>query len=704
MRSRFSRLVACLVLLLAAPQLLFAEGTAKLSSKAPTERVEAVLVLDSSGSMRLTDPGKLRDEGARLFAQFLKQGDSFGIIAFADTARVLRPLAEYDSGKASEVSDALGRVGQDGLYTDLLAGVEAAEAAFKALPPSDARRVVVLLSDGKMEPDPQVGTTEQRTDKLLNEVLPDLKAQGVKVHTLYFSDLADKDLLRQIAVATEGVNAFAATADTIHQAFADLFLSVKKPQVLPLTSKGFKIDGNVEEATFYISREGASTITLRSPSGSLLSPTSSIPNAKWFSGQKFEVITIQQPEVGDWVIDGVTQSDGFATVLTNLKLASDFPATVFAGSEALIQARLFEAEKPVVLPLMSGSINFGFRISATDRVAEPIERDFLVDDGTNGDLVAQDGVFSHKVALTEEGEYKLVVIARAPTFERSQQIAFRVRPRMVTLSLSDHLTPAVVDAGHHGKPADHGSEHEDKHEEPETAGHGKEGRAFVVTLSEEAAQLQRSSVKLVAIDGKKRRISIPTQKMDVRGLSYTASVNLLPAAGPYEITAQLTGEAKRGKEVKEESLPLHYVHEIAGDVPEVEVIVHEEHPEEEHVESTSILPYLLVVTLMTALGGGVAFFLMRRASASSAIATPEIDSIDDVKQALAKLEAVAAKTTIELDDPLLADDGRELKLRPGDAPALSGAVTVPEEAVEPDAESATEVTPEEAEAEPPQSE
>ncbi|WKZ57921.1 MAG: VWA domain-containing protein [Bdellovibrionota bacterium] len=662
------RLVILFTLILALlPTRGIGEEAQKLSSELPSESVEAVLVLDSSGSMRLTDPKKLRDEGTKLFTQFLKQGDKLAIVAFADTARVLRPLSEYDPAQQSAVQSSIEQVGQDGIYTDLLSGVEAAAKILRESTSHDGMRVVVLLSDGKMEPAQQFGTADSRTDVLLNELLPELKAEGIKVHTLYFSEMADQGLLRQIAVATEGVNLFAATAETIHQAFADLFLAVKKPQVLPLTSKGFKIDGDVEEATFYISRDGSGDISIRSPTGVVYNAGAVAPNLKWFSGQKFEVVTIHAPEVGDWVIDGVAQNDGFATVLTNLKLASDFPATIFSGSEALIQARLFEAEKPVVLPRMSGSIAFGFRISPTDRIAEPIEKDFLVDDGTNGDLVANDGVFSRKVTVFEEGEYKLVVIARAPTFERSQQISFRVRPRMVSLSITKEAVQPPAQAGEDA----HGKEHAGEHKEESPTG---DSPKFLITLSEEASQLQKINLKLIAVDAERRKLILPTSKADTRGLRYTAPVALLPAPGPYELQAQLTGEAKRGKPVKEESLPLHYTHEVHGEAPEVAIVLEEPAQEEEQPEP-SIFPYLLGMTLLILLGAGAAFLHAKKSSAQGASVVPEAEAIDDVLEALKKLEEIAQKTTIDADDPLIVDESIQLQIRKGDSPAISGAVT-----------------------------
>jgi hypothetical protein len=84
---------------------------------------------------------------------------------------------------------------------------------------------------------------------------------------------------------------------------------------------------------------------------------------------------------------------------------------------------------------MGGVVKFGFQIIPTDKVSKPIMQEALYDDGTHGDVVAQDGIYSSATGAIATGAYKLVVVAKGPTFQRSQQIPFTVRPRLVTLEL-----------------------------------------------------------------------------------------------------------------------------------------------------------------------------------------------------------------------------------------------------------------------------
>lgn len=629
-----------------------------------TEKVDAVLVLDASGSMRLTDPAHLRAEGAKLFIQFLKSGDRLGIIGFSDAAQTIRPLSDYAPDQTQAIAKDIEKVGNVGEYTDLFVGVKAAGEMLRASKREGATPTIVLLSDGKMDPAPAAGTAGSLTSDLLNKILPDFKAEGIRVHTLAFSDLADKDLLAQIAIATEGSHFFTPTSDKVHESYANLFLAVKKPQMLPLTSKGFKIDSDIEEATFYINGEEGAQVRLLSPSGKEISATTVQDGLRWFKGQKFDVITVTKPEVGDWKVSGLPTNDGFATVLTNLKLVTDWPISIHLGTPSLLQARLYEAEKPIVLPEMTQAIRYAFQITPTDRISEPVVREALYDDGTHGDKIANDGIFSFLVDLKEIGEYKLQIVAQAPTFERRQQLAFRVKPRVVTLSVSggDDVHES------HAKPAAHGDEHSaaghDEHAHggehdavPEHDGHATEsaktGDSFLVELSQEVAGLKDIEVKVVALDKNKKRYVLPTSSAG-DALTFRAPAAAIPHDGTYQVQAFLTAETKKKTHVREESNIITFEKvTAAGEEPEVRVIVAEEKPVEE--APSPFLP-LLMLTIINAGAAVAGFWLLKKAQSEVSFKVPEFESLDDVKAVITHLEAAAAAGEIDINDARLADD------------------------------------------------
>lgn len=602
-----------------------------------SEQVDAIVIMDSSASMRVTDPSKLRNEGARLFIQFLSKGDNLGIIEFSDQAKIIRQLSEYDPSQEQQVRTEIEAVGDTGLFTDPYAAIKLAADTMQSSGRSDAEKIIILLSDGMLEPDPKTATTETRSSALFNELIPDLKSWGIKIHTIGFSDKADQELLKQIAVAADGVNFFAPNAEDIHKYFAELFLAAKRPQVLPLTSKGFKVDASIEEATFYINREGETDeIRLVAPSGRIITSQLSDPAFRWFKGSKFDVVTITKPEAGDWRIDGLPSRESFATVLTNLRLVADWPTTLFEGNPVVLEARLFEGTKPVELQQMLEEVAYGVRIIPTDRVSEPVVIEKLVDDGTNGDRVKNDGVYSLKITLDEPGEYRLELLARAPTFERKQQVMFRVKPRLVSLSV-------------------------------EQAEDAEKGEVFRVALSPDADRLRGVEIKLVATDSDRRRITLPVKAVTGKGNVFEASTSLLPKEGLYSVQATMSADGRKGK-VTDTSLIIEY-QKGAGEAAEGSsvVIVEEEHKEEveEKPAGFPILGLLLIIVLQ---GGVSAFSILRlKKSAQGSMSTaPELPDIALGLEAIQLFEQTVARREIPLNDPLVADNSLEFHLREQD--------------------------------------
>lgn len=655
------------------------------------EKTDAVLVIDASGSMRITDPQRLRDEGAKLFAQSLKAGDRLAIVEFSDEAHTIRPLGDYHAEDSQSIAADIAKVGNSGEFTNLLAGIKQAKAILDADKREDASQVIVLLSDGKMDPKPESGTAATLIASMKNDYLPDFKLKGTKIHTLAFSDQADKELLTQISEGTDGSHWYTPTADKIHESFAELFLVVKKPQILPLTSKGFKIDEDIQEATFYINREqDAGDITVKTPDGRTLNAASTEPNLKWFHGQKFDVITVVKPVVGDWQVTGLTSNDGFATVLTNLKLVTDWPTSFAAAEEILLQARLYESDKPINLPEMTGSVNFAFQISPTDKIAEPIIRDFLVDDGTQGDKIAKDGIFSAKVTLEDPGDYKLRLVAKGPTFERNQQIPFRVKPRLIGLSVvSAEEILAVPDQPKHKKEGE-GDEHEKeekedphkpKEDEPPPA---KSEDLFLVQLSAEVSKLKNLEVKLIGVDEDHKRFNLPLEKRAApgEGFQYTVPARRLPHHGIYEMEASFAAIDAKKKKVKASSKILTYDKQPSE---------HEEHEEAvpvteevEHHEEPSALPYVLAVTLVNIVCGALSFVLVKKIKASGEIVVPQFFARPQLATALAGIQQKTQLADFDINDPLLlmkAEGGAEA---PHAAPAGTSAPA--EEEVAPAAE------------------
>jgi len=599
-------------------------------------KLDAVLLLDASGSMRLTDPLRLREEGAKLLLQFLGEEDQLAVVEFAGYTNVIRPLSPFKKSDLPRWEKDIEKAGDSGLYTDLLTPVKKAHEILKSSGRSDAQPVIILMSDGMMEPDPEIGEARQFTDELLNEVLPVLKEAGIPVYTLYFSDEADPDLLAQVAFATDAINWFTPTAEKIHESYAELFLAIKEPQVIPLTSKGFSVDGDVREATFYISRTENTSVVLQQPDGEKINERTQKKNVRWFRGQRFDVITVTEPEVGNWEIVGIPEQEGFATALTSLRLVvEEWPAAIYPDVPALLQVRLYESDMPVDLPEVADTLRYAFQIIPTDRVSEPVAQGVLRDDGTEGDRIARDGIFSHRVLLDRAGDYQLRIAVEGPTFERHRILPFRVRPRLLNLTV-----------------------------EPPSS--EEDLARFQIELSPEALGLRQKEVVLIAIDGSRRRHEIPLTALDARETSFSGLARSLPRDGEYQLQAMLSGRGRANQRIRRESEIVSYeritpraavpeplaTEELAEPVIEVK-----EEPLDEPAEPLPpVWPYVLLLTLANGAVGFLAYTKIKRSVGSSAAEQPEFVMPESVNESLQLLIERSKVKEIQLDDPFITEE------------------------------------------------
>lgn len=663
---------ACVVVI--APQSAY---TDQRELQQPRAAVDAVLLVDASGSMLKTDAQMLRYDGAKLFLQFLGKDDRLAIVSFADKANVVSELKEFSKEPTDDVVKKIQGIKTEGQYSDILEGIRAAEKILEASPRNDAERIIILLSDGKMEPNPSVALPSSRTLELVNQILPELKTKEIKVHSLAFSDQADKMLLSEISAATDGLNWFTANSDQVHKSFANLFLAVKRPQVVPMRSRSFALDDDVDEATFYITREEGSKLALISPKNQEMTVDKFPEWITWFAGKNFDVITMKEPDVGEWQVQGGVSAEGFATVLTNLKLVTDWPVIVRVDDKNVVQARLYDGEKPVALPEMSGVVQYAFQVMPTDRVAAAVAQDFLNDEGRDGDRVAHDGIFSKYCTISEVGEYKLSIVARGPTFERTQQVPFRVRPRLVTLDiLSAHGAEELDALGEH----EHGGD-SNSHASPEKSSHGNEAHSgdshgdaghpqilkgdqtFVMRaeLSREALLFRDLEVKIEALSQERRKTVVPLKRHSSEGLSYEAVTGVLPEDGVYSIKAVLKGISKKGQDIEAESPPVKF--ELKSTVKRAEptptVVVKEAPVEPKQEEKFPVLPIALgSLASIVAMVVGVILTKKPKSSAGAAVRyNPPKQMLD----AIASLEEKLASSDIKIGDVKLETDPEPTK-------------------------------------------
>jgi len=675
---------------------LLAEDTSGLSGQ-----VDAVLLLDGSGSMRLTDPQKLRFAGARAFIDSRQPGDRIALVEFSESAKLIRGLTDRNESDAIKLE--LTKVGDSGEYTDLLAGITLAREILNKDGRASARKVIVLLSDGKMDPKPSVGTPEEQQQKLFAEEIPNLKSQDIAVHTLAFSDLADQKLLGDIATMSGGTARFSATAEGLAQAFVSVSSDVSAAggtaptqvgnhntdtdshKTVGLVAKSFDIADGIDEATFYITRGNSSGVSIQDPTGAVLTATRTPDGVRWYRGEDFDLVTVTRPTAGQWGVTGIEKKEDFATVLTNLKLTVEWSTEEATVDEPIrVQAKFFESRKPIILPQLSKVLNYSYQIVPTDLISEPILRGNLHDDGVDGDDKADDGVYSAEFSIEDQGGYRLHLSAQGPTLTREYQDNFKIAPRMLTLALaSGEAAVTETEHGHEEASAHHEEESHDPEADSEDPEIADSGEFFHISLSQLGQSVRDRTVKIKATNSSQVSFTIVLPPGKHRESEFLVPVTSLPAAGTYDVEALLGGTYK-GKSVSASSNVLHYVY--TGSTQPVTVKL--EHSKEAEAPKksektgggSSILLQILLLTLANVAVGYWALTTLKKSLNSFVVEEEEYVAPEDALKILALVKERAEAKDLNLNDSDLSTEKIEQMLAVSsaaeeefEAPAPSGA-------------------------------
>jgi Ca-activated chloride channel family protein len=164
--------------------------------KAQKKHSNVVLVLDTSGSMR--DEGKMQNakEGAKQLVQLLDDGDTFSFLPFSSELHWAQQDAAVkdERQRLTEQIDSLFAAGGTALYDSIDAAYQHVAAGRSA----DAKiQAVVVLTDGEDT------ESKMKLGELMERIKYNSETRAIHVFTIAYGRDARKDILRQIADATQ---------------------------------------------------------------------------------------------------------------------------------------------------------------------------------------------------------------------------------------------------------------------------------------------------------------------------------------------------------------------------------------------------------------------------------------------------------------------------------------------------------------------
>lgn len=398
------------------------------SYAAETEPVSDVRVLiDVSGSMKDNDPQNLRAPAMRMLVGLMPEQARAGVWTFAKMVNMLVPWRDVSDDWRQNAIEKSDEIHSYGLFTNIEQVLQTATANQKK-PDPKFKRSMILLSDGFVDLKPGDSASQASRQRILDNIVPRLKKLEITVHTIALSENADHELLKALSMATDGWHRQADSAEQLQRIFLHLFEQATSRDTVPLADNQFRIDDSVEQMTVLaFRRPGSAATKLQLPDGQTVGMEQQSERIRWQHETHFDLITIDQPETGQWQINAELDPDNRVMVVTDMQLeTSELPSNVLVGEQFDFEARLTEQgetiTRPGFLELVDGMLARQ-QGEASDDLAMAREPDQAIYRAALG-------------AGFEAGRNDVIVTMKSATFERQRRQSINVIAAPVDIQTS----------------------------------------------------------------------------------------------------------------------------------------------------------------------------------------------------------------------------------------------------------------------------
>jgi uncharacterized protein (TIGR03503 family) len=463
-------LFAALLSLLAPLGLIIALGVitpvnAWAETKAPANAQDIRLLIDISGSMKRTDPQNLRKPAINLLLDLLNPGSQAGVWTFGKEVNPLIPLGKVDAEWKARAASASNGIESVALFTNIGGVLEKASS----LAPTSKPAHIILLTDGMVDIDKNPEVNAQEWQRIIQTLVPALKAQGFVVHTIALSEQADKELLQKIAESTGGLASVAESADELMETFLRALDAAQAAEQLPFSNKRFFVDSSVEEFTALIfsptekstTTTGTHPLSLQSPDGGVITASEQRDDVAWHATPHYDVITVTRPFEGEWQVAGDISPRSRINVISNLSLRlKPLPHQISLGDSTTLEWALLDNQSIISDPAFLGLLQFDWQLIPKEAP------DALQQGRLTGSQANAQGYYSatftpnktglHRIQLDVDGktfkrriEQNLVVVTPfeltfTSGFNASSRVEFRLSVKVQTPKLQAATIQAVL--------------------------------------------------------------------------------------------------------------------------------------------------------------------------------------------------------------------------------------------------------------------
>lgn len=311
--------------------LLISTASYHSQAESASDRSDLRVLIDISGSMKENDPENLRAPALKLLVGLLPDNVDAGVWTFGTGVKPIVKHKNVDKTWKSRALKASDQITSDDLFTNI---EQALRAAIKDVPDDEsANRNLILLTDGMVDLKDGEEANDDSRARILTDLMDQLKAKNITVHTIALSDNADHELSDQLALGTDGWAEKVENADQLQRIFLRMFEKSTPQETVPLIDNKFTIDSAIEEFTLLVFKKSTDKITtITQPDGTSFESQSIPEDAVWYEEEGYDLVTVTTPMPGEWSIDADFDPDNRVMVVTDLKLnTTDFPNSVFLG-------------------------------------------------------------------------------------------------------------------------------------------------------------------------------------------------------------------------------------------------------------------------------------------------------------------------------------------------------------------------------------
>lgn len=348
-----SALVFILVLLIISPT----QTNASVISINPGSGIDAVLVIDTSGSMRFADPERIALEAATLFMGMMETRNSrIAIVPFSGSLHSVMPLTPIDDPNIrSNIRSSVSRFQYHG-FTDIGLGLRAAAEMLLEDPIETNSPVILLFTDGQIELSPQSERSEEESF-LDTWWAVDNVGSFTPIYTigLNYDGSVNTEFLEYIAHRTNATSHVIEDPSLLPLVFNEIFASHMRTSIDVVqefiadgqyTNVPINIDSHfVAEANIImLSSQPLENVQLFNPLGEEV--TFDGTSYTLTSANRYSIVKIINPMAGEWLlrVRGVPEDNITVNLIYNYTID-----IAFSVSQPAMTGMLFDPDIPLTV-------------------------------------------------------------------------------------------------------------------------------------------------------------------------------------------------------------------------------------------------------------------------------------------------------------------------------------------------------------------